>query len=60
LAKYLFSQGHVFVDEGAFTPILTKSTQSVQSSVLLILQNHWQTQISIQEKSDVKQKEEKQ
>ncbi|MFZ0545001.1 MAG: hypothetical protein WAM60_06170 [Candidatus Promineifilaceae bacterium] len=35
MAKYIFSQGHVFVDEKAFSPTPKKSEQKIRLSVLL-------------------------
>jgi hypothetical protein len=53
LVKYHFSQGRVFADERAFTPVLTKSGQNIKLSVLLVLRGQRQTKKSLEEKSDV-------
>ena len=37
MAKYIFSQGQVYIEEGAYTPILHKEDQIMHSTVLLIV-----------------------
>jgi hypothetical protein len=54
LAKYTFSQGQVFVDEGIFVPILKKSRRNMESSVLLILPKRRQHPLPRKEKQNVK------
>jgi hypothetical protein len=37
LAKYIFSEGKVFTDESTFSPVLRKTSHSLESVVLVTL-----------------------
>lgn len=39
MAKYTFFQGQVFVDEGAYAPILKKPKHTMETSVLLFVRD---------------------
>jgi hypothetical protein len=53
MAKYIFSQGQVYVDEKIFVPLLKKPKRSTESSVLLILHKRWQFRLPAKEKRNV-------
>jgi hypothetical protein len=37
MAKYIFSQGHVFVDENTISPTIKRPEQKLKLSVLLVI-----------------------
>jgi hypothetical protein len=57
LAKYSFFKGQVFVDEGAYSPLLKKSENNMKWSVLLFLK---QPQLTKKEKRNVQKQVQKQ
>ena len=52
MAKYIFSQGQVYVDEKIFVPILKKNKRETESSVLIILQKQGQRRLPVEEKQN--------
>ena len=56
MAKYIFSKGQVFVDEGAYRPILKKLEPVSKFSVLVLANKDKHIEHPIKEKEDVKTK----
>jgi hypothetical protein len=52
MAKYIFSQGQVYVDEKIFVPILKKNKRETESAVLIILQKQRQRRLPAEEKQN--------
>jgi hypothetical protein len=57
MAKYIFSQGQVFVDKGAYRPILKKLEPVSKFSVLVLANKDKHVEQPTKEKEDVKTKE---
>jgi hypothetical protein len=53
MAKYIFSKGQVFVDEGAYRPILKKLESVSKFSVLVLTNRNNQVEQPTKEKEDV-------
>jgi hypothetical protein len=59
MAKYIFSQGQVFVDEKTFSPATTRPEQKIRLSVLLVIRGQRPTQNSQKEYSNVQKEKPK-
>ena len=56
MAKYIFTQGQVFVDEDAYSPILKKLEKASKFSVLLIANGNKKAQLTPEDKTNVQTK----
>ena len=59
MARYIFSRGHVFVDEKTFSPATTRPEQKIRLSVLLIIRGQSLTRNSQKEYSNVQKEKPK-